>query len=609
MTIGYSERFDDFDSYFDRELTYLRELGKEYALRHPNSAAHLGPSEARDPDVERLMEGFAFLVARLHQRLDSKYVEVAQAYLSILYPSLVRPIPAMGIVEFKPDKHSLRQTRIIPRGTRLRSLERKGAFCEYHTCMEVCVHPFEIVEVSTPGQSGSLFQMKGDLVNLVIPFELFDGVAVDQLSLDRVRIHLHHTDLRVATTLYYWLVALAKRVFIRSTDSDGEAEVEFSAVGFEANDGLLPESERENQGIRIVREYFLFPERFLFIDVMGLSGLKMIGVKRRFELRFDFGIQRDFPAHLRGVKADSMRLGCTPIVNLFSGECRISRDLTRSEYVVRAEGCKVDASEIYSVDRVRMYPRGSSAEVEYQPHLSRQGLRHTSPRQIPTFHTRLDEMRLVHDNARLAGTECYISFSDNERETRDSLAKGTVARLGSASATCHLNLTCTNRRWTTRLSSGDISVPTEDVPPDVTFRDIGRSVLAMDKLSVSKYYWNLISCLALSKDILSNADHLKDFLRVLNPLQEDSGSSSGVLTEMLTSLKVVPRLAVESGSPLRQLDIEIQVDAVGDLAEELYLFGTVLNRLFKHTSHINTRIAMTLLNIRSRKPALNWSRW
>jgi type VI protein secretion system component VasA len=131
----------------------------------------------------------------------------------------------------------------------------------------------------------------------------------------------------------------------------------------------------------------------------------------------------------------------------------------------------------------------------------------------------------------------------------------------------------------------------------------------MDKLSVSKYYWNLISCLALSKDILSNADHLKDFLRVLNPLQEDSGSSSGVLTEMLTSLKVVPRLAVESGSPLRQLDIEIQVDAVGDLAEELYLFGTVLNRLFKHTSHINTRIAMTLLNIRSRKPALNWSRW
>ena len=59
--------------YYNRELQHLNEMGAEFAKEFPKIAGRLGMESlpVADPYVERLIEGFAFLAARVQLKIDS----------------------------------------------------------------------------------------------------------------------------------------------------------------------------------------------------------------------------------------------------------------------------------------------------------------------------------------------------------------------------------------------------------------------------------------------------------------------------------------------------------------------------------------------------------
>src|SRR5581483_4134267 len=123
-------------------------MGAEFADKYPKVASRLvlGPNGSEDPHVERLMEAFAFLAARIHLKIDDDLPEITESLLNVLYPHFLRPIPSMSIVEFNvdPEQGKLTTSLRIPRNALLYSRRVEGVPCKFRTCYDTVVSPLRV---------------------------------------------------------------------------------------------------------------------------------------------------------------------------------------------------------------------------------------------------------------------------------------------------------------------------------------------------------------------------------------------------------------------------------------------------------------------------------
>src|SRR5580698_5110096 len=112
--------------FYDLELQHLRGMGAEFAREFPKIASRLGLEgfTCADPFVERLLEGVAFLSARVHLKLDAEFPRFTQSILETVYPHYLSPTPSMTMVQFYPntEEPGLATGHKIPRDTRVKSL-------------------------------------------------------------------------------------------------------------------------------------------------------------------------------------------------------------------------------------------------------------------------------------------------------------------------------------------------------------------------------------------------------------------------------------------------------------------------------------------------------
>ena len=128
-----------FNHYYQSELTALRQLGSQFAERSPALAPYLGQA-GRDPDVERLLEGFAFLTGRLRQKLDDELPELSHSLMHLLWPNYMRPLPAFSMVQFDPLARS-GPALCVARDTPVTSKPIDGVSCQFRTCYATDVWP------------------------------------------------------------------------------------------------------------------------------------------------------------------------------------------------------------------------------------------------------------------------------------------------------------------------------------------------------------------------------------------------------------------------------------------------------------------------------------
>lgn len=353
--------------YYERELAYLRELGGQFAKKYPRVASRLllEPDRCDDPHVERLLEGFAFMAARVHLRIDDDFPEITSALLGIVSPHYLRPIPSMSVVECQTDPGQGKQTAgmVMPAGTSLvtrRTVD--GQPCRFRTAYPVEIWPLEVKECEwrQPERLSDPARIPGAAGVVRIRLQCGRDVNFTQLNMSRLVFHLAG-ETNVVHTLYELLSRNCMAVLVRNPEKRGGQPVSIPvtrlrAMGFEEDEGLLPFPRRSFDGYRLLQEYFTFSEKFLFFELGGLEAVTAAGCTGQAEILLCVSKFERPERHQdleTGVTTRTFRLGCTPVVNLHSQVAEpILISHTRHEYRVIPDVRHQETTEVFSIDEV-----------------------------------------------------------------------------------------------------------------------------------------------------------------------------------------------------------------------------------------------------------------
>jgi len=571
---------DDLLHYYERELSFLRRMGAEFAQKYPKIASRLllEPAKCEDPHVERLLEGFAFLAARVHLKLDDDLPEISEALLQVVHPHHVRPVPSMSIVTFELDPEQGKVTTgfSIPREAPLYSKPVGGTPCRFRTCYETTLWPLTVVEAQwiSPDRLRPAVKAREAVAALRLVLRCFPDVTFTKLELDTLRLYLNGESALVST-LYELLCNNCIDVIIRDpTPNSKRAPVTLAPsavrpVGFAKDEGMLPYPRQSLLAHRLLQEYFTFPEKFSFIDLAGFDQVRAAGFGTEAEvvlLISPFERPERRQALESGVTADAFKLGCTPVINLFPQTSEpIPLTETRYEHLIVPDARRRTTTEIYSVDEVSAVTPGTSEPRRFEPFYSYRHARTGGGPQV-----------FWHISRRPAGwrtdlgTDVYLAFADASGVRAEPEAEVVTARL-----------TCFNSDLPSRLPfgvpEGDFDMPgggpirriaTLVKPTPVIQPPLGRPQL-----------WRLISQLSLNSASLveEGAEGLQELLRLHNAGESAVGENHVQGVTQLTAAPCYARLDSSHGITFaRGHRVEIEFDEERFTGGGVYLLASVL---------------------------------
>ncbi len=560
-----------FSKYYQSELTYLRELGKEFAAAYPALASLLGETGG-DPDVERLMEGFAFLVSRIRERIDDAVPEVIDAVTQLVVPQLTQPLPACSIVEFFPNYSALRGVHRIERHTELGSIPVKGSQCKFRTTAPIDLLPLELKRTT-------LDQTSQRVTKIVLHFQRRGGTTLWPET-GTMRLFLHGP-LGLTSTVYLWLMRHLKGVvFTEGKREDRLSSAKATPLGLQPGFEMLPWPDYAPDGMRLLQEYFTLPPKLLFVEVSGLNDIVSDEVGERFQLVFEFEKPPKLPER---VDEDLFKLHCVPVINLFSTSADpITRDMRVHEHLVRAAGVNPHHMEVYSIDSVV----GLSSQ------------RQTRKTYYPFYHfSHLEEE--ASDRAFYAIRRAPSPI-DNAIDTYLSVMTPADVEPDFSEEVFSIDLTCTNRALPTELKYGELNKPTPRSPTLAKFSNISEVTKPARPPIGSEKHWRLVSHLALNVNTLTNAKALRGLLHHYNLHSETDHQRSRTNELRVNAIKVVESKAeriVVDRVPMRGFHTHVEVNADGYVSVgDAFLFGCTLNWLFLTEVPLNSyhRLSMTV---------------
>jgi type VI secretion system protein ImpG len=567
----------EIDRYYEEELNYLIEAGREYARIHPDRARFLNLTDPRhrDPHVERLIEAFAFLAGNVRRKLDDDFPELTHSLLELVWPYHLRPVPSMALLEFKPLKGQVQERQKVPRGFLADSRPTsQGVPCRFRTAYDVDLYPFHLAEAGiAPDEAGR--------PRLRLVFELEDGADPGRFQVGPLRLHLAGEP---ATTfaLYHLLR--------RQVDEDNEKEPGIvlrwgdghrslpkgviRPVGFAEGEDVLPYPSTSFPGFRLLSEYFSFPEKFLFVDVHGIGALPLGPRERRFELTVRF--RGKVPDSLRPTAA-SFRLYVTPIVNSFPRDGEpISVSQLKHKQRVLGDFTHPEAYEVFSVDAVEALRTSDGARFQRPPFFS-----------------------FTHDdeNADDRGVYHHVTHRRSPSgawQTHLSLISAVRGKL-SGEETLSLQLTCTNGRLCEEVGVEEIARAGAGARFELaTFRNITRPTAPVYPRLGTGAEWRFVSQMALSLTSLSDPAAFRALLALYDPGERPANRQR---IDSLLGAKLAPREVLDRGAPIRGTALTLTIDErrfsdPGDLL----LFGEVLSEFLSLYSHVNsfTELIVTL---------------
>lgn len=563
---------------FIEELRYLRELGADFAKDNPLLARFLG-EDSSDPDVERLLEGFAFLTARLRMKLDDDLPELTHSILQMMWPNYLRPLPSATIVQFTPLEQSLSNAQTVAKGSRLFARPVDGIACEYRTCTEVTLHPFAICEVGAT--------QTFDASTVHVGLESLVQRPLNSLECERLDFHLGG-DSTSAQTLYLWLAQYLTHITVTiNGDVRRLPASQLVFPGFAADEALLPYPQNVFDGYRILQEYFVFPQRFHFFSLTDLG--RLWPNQSSENIRLDFHFSRPLPASLN-IGKDHFKLFCTPAINLFDHSAEPIDLSGKAEQVqLLPSGQRPDAFEIFSIDRVaswRVAKDGRHTEElrVFQPFESfAHEIEHAQGRTALYYRCRVEQ------SLRGDGLAHRIAFVRAD----ESLYIGQLE-------TTSIDLTCTNRDLPLALGIGDISVTTEVTPPLASYRNICAPTRPYRPVLDGQLQWTLISNLSLNYLSLLSAEPLKAVIGAYDFTALHDIQHARATRKRLSGVgeaQTAPLDWLINGLPIRGLHTRLRLDQEAFQCEgDLYLFSCVLSHFFALYASINSFHQLEVIN-------------
>lgn len=601
--------------YYNQELQYIREMGAEFAARFPKIAARLAldATEVADPYVERLLEGFSFLSARIRLKLDAEFPRFAQHLLQVVYPNYLAPTPAMAIAQFLPTMTETALTGgfVLPRATMLRGQMPRGEVtaCQFRTAHDVTLWPIEIAEARYLPQAPDLPVNAlpiSEPVRGVVRLRLrtAGGLPFQKVALDRLTLFLSGSD-DVALKLYELLLGSGLGVVAGPPARplpwfEWVGREAIQPIGFAAEQALLPYGSRSFSGYRLLHEYFVFPDRFRFVELSGLR--RALARSSADELEISVPLARGDAALASLVDGTSFALHCSPIINLFSRRAdRIHVSDQRAEHHLVVDRTKPMDFEVYSVESVTGYGEGLEAQQEFRPFYgSVDGDANGSG---DAFFTVRREPRALsegqrRDGARTGyiGSEVFLSLVD----PREAPYSGRIRQLA-------VEVVAGNRDLPLLMpvgGDGDFSLNVS--APITGVRCLRGPTRPRSAVPDGEIAWRLINHLSLNYLTLTDLDDrqgataLRELLTLYADLvdAEATDALSRRQTLGVRRVGVTPRTRrLPVPGPIvfaRGLDIRLTVDETAFAGGSAFLLGSVLEQLFGRLASMNTFTELAL---------------
>ena len=606
--------------YYNSELRYLRESGVEFAHAYPRIAARLGMSslEVADPYVERLIEAFAFLAARVQLKLDARHPQFTEHLLDVVYPGFLNPVPACGVSEFLPDlkEASLQAGVTIPRGSILRTPLGKGerTASVFTTAQAVTLWPLTITDAKYLSGLGALtsagIAVAGQVRAAIrLRLRTASEVKLKQLPIECLRLFIKATP-DLAARLYEQVAANGVGYCVRSPVGGAVKFRPAEAVrpaGFEEDEALLPTPRRGFEGYRLLQEYFAFPDRFLFFDVHQLRGAftDCSGEEADLYLLLD----RVQPTLENALDQTQFRLNCTPIVNLFRhAPDRVHVDAAATEHHIVPDRNRPMDFEVYGVERVTGVNAAGQVLEEVHPiYLSshQSGVERSRPYYSLQRKARLLSTRQQQTGTRTnyVGTEVFLSLSDARGRPVDA----EIAQLD-------VQALCTNRDLPIRVAFGkgrtdfhlDGSAPLEGI------RCIAGPSTPRSSPAFGDAAWNIISHLSLNYLSLIEADPsqgarmLRELLALYADPKDPAAARQIEGVVQIGYAPVVRRIPIPGPmSFARGLEISLTLDDAAFEGAGVLTLASVLERFFARYVSINS-FAQTRIRSAARGELKRW---
>ena len=552
------------NSHYQSELNHLRHLADEFARGNPALAPLLGVDSATDPDVERLLEGVAFLTGMVRQRLDDEFPEFIQELVQLLYPHYLQPLPCMTLLQFEP-RAALQERLHIDAGCEVTSVPIDGQRVRFRSTFAVDLEPLQLTGVRWDGGTAEERSMVLDFA--------FTMAKVEEWDADSLRFYLGDSLAESCKLLRLLQLNLREvRVSAPGQPLTLLPAKSMRPIGFDADLSLLPFPDNAHPAYRCIQEYFAFPEKFLFMELSGLKQWKSRGNNGRFSVRLMFD---NLPDWTPEVSINTFVLGVTPVVNLFEQDAHPLRiDHKQSDYRIQpANQGQRQSLRIHSVLKVTSYTPGGG-ERRLQPF--------NTFSQRDTFNLRIRSSSVDAHH----GYDHYLSLPYSEGQSLDDM-------------TLSIELLCTNGQLPESLRLGDLNQPTDNTPPRVTFKNIRGITPCQPPKFDDSLLWRMLSQLNANHFHLADRNYLRGLLSLYLPsIGEGAQDANQRRIDSIENVTVAHDRRFIQGLPVE--GSLVQIDCRGDHflgPGNVYLLGCVLDEFFSGCAAINTFTAFTLFDI------------
>lgn len=601
---------DQFLKLYEEELSHIREMSADFGEQYPQIAGRLGIARdgCEDPFVERMIESFAYLAARVRTKLDSEYSNFAESLLESVYPQLLAPLPSMTIVEFKPDD-KLAAPFVIPRNTPMMShlSNDDDTRCEFRTSQEVVLYPLRISQ-----RNGARYHLR-DVDTLRLPAQInvraaikikvehaHQGKAINTIeNLDHLTFHIAG-NMDAAGAVYEELFEHCTHVMLRPIDPDsmriqqgtvlepGIDALEIQACGLGTDESLLPEDARVFDGYRILREYSCLPQKFMFFRLKGPELTKFAASceQAAFEVIFLFDRGREEIERL--VDGKRFRLFCVPAVNLFdrrADQILLRERFDRAHVVV--DKTRPLAYEVYHILTVQGTGERLGGKVTYQPFYrnskeSRSNRYYTVHRETRKLSHREVRFGMNHD---YPGSEVHLRLVN--------AGHGVETEINALS----IRVLCTNRHLPLAIPIGvhDTDFFVDSGIPTTGIKAIIAPTSPVQAPTGGILVWKLVSQLSLNYISIVNDEHgAKALKSILDLYAETSNGDTNHWTKSLISAnsKSVVRRHPEPGpiAYIRGIEVTILLDEARLAGHSAYSLGMILSKFLAQYVSINSYV-------------------
>jgi type VI secretion system protein ImpG len=411
---------------YNEELLHLRSEAAEFAREFPDRAAALALDDKRveDPYVERLLEGVAYLAARVRLKLDAQYPLFTQQLLDVLFPGWLDPTPSACVLRLQPDLASgeLAQGPVFPRGSVVRGTipGNSEIRCEFETTRDLQLLPIELASVqyvaARPDDTNGISQGPRALSSLRLELNLAGEATFADLPLDRLPLYVTGSD-AYGSQLMELLGGRCISVGLSAEASSRRSRAWLPGsnvvhIGFDDSEAMLPMPVRGHTGFRVLKEYAALPDKFRFVEIRGLR--KALAGMRTRKLFLHFHFSGVFNRLESAIKTHSLALSCVPAVNLRERQLdRVDLNPGLTEFHLRGDAMRPKDFEVIRL--LNVLGGGGGSERRFAPIFEAVSGGRTTSGSYYTLRRerrRLTQSEQVGRTVSYAGSEVYISLSE-----------------------------------------------------------------------------------------------------------------------------------------------------------------------------------------------------